>query len=174
MKLHGKPTQVLKETVLQRVSETATTSTYIKTHHNVLTTHFTSFIENYSKRLALTKGTADFTLTSAHYVPLLLQVGTGEMMTHRARTLQQRQEARNNLIMVTCRSSVRTAAEDCYRQCIALPLLTHASRTHQQQSYLTTCRCLITFYGLFNDAVGSTYCIYNVEWYDRHRTMNYK
>ena len=57
---------MLKETVLQRVSETATTSTYIKTHHNVLTTHFTSFIENYSKRLALTKGTADFTLTSAH------------------------------------------------------------------------------------------------------------
>lgn len=173
MKLHGKPTQVLKETVLQRVSETPTTSTYIKTHHNVLTTHFTSFIENYSKRLALTKGTAYFThnISTMCCYCCKLVLG-GEMMTHEARTLEQQQEVRNNLIMVTCRPSVRTTAEDWLQALHRLPLLTQASRTHQQQSYLTTCRCLITFYGLFNDAVGSTYCIYNVEWYDRHRTMN--
>lgn len=61
VKLHGKPKPVLKETVLQGVSNTPTTSAYINTQHKVLTTHITSIIENYSKRLALTKGTADCT-----------------------------------------------------------------------------------------------------------------
>lgn len=59
-----------------------------------------------------------------------------------------------------------------YTQCIALSLL-HI-KSYEQQLNLTTCRCPITFYGLLNDAVGSTYYIYNVEWYDRHWTMDYK
>lgn len=58
VKLHGTPKPVLKETVLQGVSNTPTTSAYINTQHEVLTTHITSIIENYSKKLALKMGTA--------------------------------------------------------------------------------------------------------------------
>lgn len=61
VKLHGKPKPVLKETVLQGVSNTPTTSAYINTQHKVLTTHITSIIEIYSKQLALTKGKANCT-----------------------------------------------------------------------------------------------------------------
>lgn len=61
VKLHGTPKPVLKETVLQVVSNTPTNSAYINTQHEALTTHITSITENYSKQLALTKGTANDT-----------------------------------------------------------------------------------------------------------------
>jgi len=74
--------------------------------------------------------------------------------------------------MVTSSPSVRTTAEDWLQAVHRSPSADTASRTHQQQSYVTICRRLIAFYGVLNDAVGSTYYIYNAEWYDRHGTMN--
>jgi len=109
VKLHGKPKPVLKET-----SNTPTTSPYINSQHKVLTTHITSIIkQNYSKQLALTRGTANCTHDiSNKFCCYCYKLILGRCQMKQQRSAEQEQEARNNLIMATSSPSVRTIAED--------------------------------------------------------------